>query len=129
MSKSVANQRFVKVHRENLNSNFLGVNNDNWRAAARDLGATAFLLYVYLVANADNYEFALSPSAITNSIGMPESTYRDQFRKLVSKGYLVDCGKNKYEFYEAPKGQNPADLPSVVAVDDNRAENAKAFSF
>ena len=35
---------------------------------------------------------------------MPLSTYRDQFTKLVDKGYLVQRGEgNVYDFYERPK--------------------------
>ena len=47
------------------------------------------MLYLYLASNANNYEFALSPAAIRQAIGMPASTYRDQICKLVDKGYLV----------------------------------------
>ena len=60
-------------------------------------------LYLYLAANADNYTFALSPADIRQTIGMPTSTYRDQFLKLVDKGYLVQSGSKKYEFYEVPQ--------------------------
>lgn len=38
---SVPNQRFVKIHREAVKSNFLGIKNENWQAASRDLGAHA----------------------------------------------------------------------------------------
>ena len=34
------NQRIVTVHRERATTNFLGIKNENWRAAARDLGAS-----------------------------------------------------------------------------------------
>ena len=34
---------------------------------------------------------------------MPNSTYRDQFLILVDKGYLVQSGSNKYDFYEVPQ--------------------------
>ena len=49
------NQRVVTVHREAIKSNFLGIKNENWKAAARDLGAHAFKLYIYFASNADNY--------------------------------------------------------------------------
>ncbi len=71
------NQRTVTIHREPLGGKFLGISNDNWKNAARILGAQAFLLYVYFASNKDGYKLALSPKAIHQEIGMPPSTYRD----------------------------------------------------
>lgn len=124
------NQRKIVVHRETARADFLGIKNVNWQSAARDLGAHALMLYLYLASNANNYELALSPQAIQNAIGMPRSTYHDQFAKLISKGYIVPNGGNKYDFFEVPQTrdvnkaipQNPetstelnfADHPSAV---------------
>ena len=104
MPYTVPNQRTVFIHRNMLLNNFLGIQNANWQAAARDLGAHALMLYLYLASNANNYEFALSPAAIRQAIGMPASTYRDQFVKLVDKGYLVQRKESTiYDFYETPQ--------------------------
>ena len=103
MPKTVANQRVVKIHRERAASDFLGIKNENWQYASRDLGAHALLLYLYLAANADGYTLALSPTAIRQAVGMPPQTYRDQFLKLIDKKYLVQTGGNVYEFYEKPQ--------------------------
>lgn len=103
MPTTVPNQRIVRVHRERVTSDFLGIKNENWQAASRELGAHALRLYLYLAANADNYTFALSPAAIARDIGMPRSTYHDQFRKLVDLGYLVQTNGNTYDFYEVPR--------------------------
>ena len=103
MPKTVANQRVVKIHRERAASDFLGIKNENWQYAARDLGAHALLLYLYLAANADGYTLALSPTAIRQAVGMPPQTYRDQFLKLIDTKYLVQTGGNVYEFYEKPQ--------------------------
>lgn len=103
MPRTVANQRTVYVHRERATSDFLGIKNANWQAAARDLGAHALLLYMYFASNADGYALALSPAAIRQAVGMPPQTYRDQFLKLLDKGYLVDKGHNHYEFHERPQ--------------------------
>ena len=96
-------QRTVKVHREKAKSDFLGIKNENWQAASRDLGPYALQLYLYLASNADNYTLALSPAAVRQTIGMARSTYGDQFDKLVLKGYLVPSHGNSYEFYEVPQ--------------------------
>ena len=97
------NQRTVKVHREKAKSDFLGIKNENWQAASRDLGAHALQLYLYLASKADNYTLALSPAAVRQTIGMARSTYHDQFEKLVLKRYLVPSHGNTYEFYEVPQ--------------------------
>ena len=104
MPNTVPNQRVVAIHRETTKSDFLGIKNANWQAAARDLGAHALMLYLYLASNANGYTLALSPVAIRRAVGMPPSTYTDQFNKLVDKGYLVQRGEgNTYDFYEVPQ--------------------------
>ncbi len=97
------NQRTVNIHRETAKSDFLGIKNENWKAASRNLSPHSFLLYIYLAANANNYSLALSPAAVRQEIGMARSTYHDQFHILVDKGYLVPSHGNTYEFYEVPQ--------------------------
>ena len=97
------NQRIVRIHRESVKSDFLGIKNENWQAAARDLGAHGLRLYLYLAANANNYALALSPVAARATVGIPRSTYFDQFAVMVDKGYLVPSAGNTYDFYEVPQ--------------------------
>ena len=103
-----ANQRMIKVHRESVKTDFLGIKNENWQSAARDLGAHALMLYLYLASNANNYTVALSPAAVRQAIGMARSTYHDQFHKLVDRGYLVPSHGNTFEFYEVPQAATQA---------------------
>ena len=104
MPYTVPNQRLVAIHRERAASDFLGIKNSSWQAAARDLGAQALMLYLYFASNANGFMLALSPAAIERTVGMPPSTYRDQFKKLIYRGYLVQRGdSNTYDFYETPQ--------------------------
>lgn len=103
MPTTFPNQRMIKIHRESVKTDFLGIKNENWQAASRDLGAHALMLYLYLASNANNYTVALSPVAVRQAIGMARSTYHDQFHKLVDRGYLVPSHGNTYEFYEVPQ--------------------------
>lgn len=96
------NQRTVRIHREAVKSDFLGIKNQNWQAASRDLGAHGLRLYLYLAANADGFNLALSPADARQKVGIPRSTYADQFQVLVDKGYLVHKQGNAYDFYEVP---------------------------
>lgn len=36
------NQRMIKIHRERTTADFLGIKNENWQAASRDLGHTLY---------------------------------------------------------------------------------------
>ena len=144
MPTTVPNQRMVRVHRERVTSDFLGIKNENWQAASRELGAHALRLYLYLAANADNYTFALSPAALTRDIGMPRSTYHDQLRKLVDLGYLVQANGNTYDFYEVPRrsknsitsdGQNSSNSEQIEPSGDieinilNNRNNHRKLNF
>ena len=84
--------RLHKIFCRAASSDFLGIKNSHWQAAARDLGAHALMLYLYFASNANGFLLALSPAAIRQAVGMPSSTYRDQFVRLVDKGYLVQRG-------------------------------------
>ena len=48
MPNTVPNQRLVAIHRERASSDFLGIKNSHWQAAARDFGAHALMLYYTL---------------------------------------------------------------------------------
>ena len=115
MPNTVPNQRLIEIHRERATSDFLGIKNSHWQAAARDLGAHALMLYLYLASNADGFTLALSPAAIRQAVGMPASTYRDQFLKLIDKGYLVRRGNgNTFDFYETPQRATQAEKEETV---------------
>lgn len=119
MPETYPNQRMVRVHRERAIAPFLGIKNDNWQYALRDLGPYAFQLYLYCAANADNFTFALSPVAVRQAIGMARSTYRDQFDKMVDKGYLVPSNGNTFEFFELPQARAVNYSQSSVAACEN----------
>jgi hypothetical protein len=112
------NQRMVKVHRESVKTDFLGIKNENWKAASRNLRPPAFLLYLYLASNANNFTVALSPAAIRQEIGMARSTYHDQFHILVDKGYLVPTHGNTFDFYETPQPRPAQTVPTEENTDN-----------
>ena len=71
------------------------------------------MLYLYFAANANGYNLALSPVAVRQAIGMPRSTYQDQFAKLMDKGYIVQNSGNGYDFFETPQPRH-ADNQSFI---------------
>lgn len=121
------NQRIIKIHRERVNTDFLGIKNENWQAAARDLRPFALVLYLYLASNKDNFSLALSPAAVQSAVGLARSTYNDQFNVLVNKGYLVSRGGNTYDFYEVPQPRgvyNSLSSSSRVQIFDDDSTTA-----
>ena len=96
-------QKSVRIHREVARTDFLGIKNENWQAAARDLRPYALVLYLYLASNANNYTLALSYAAVHEALGMSRSTYNDQVENLIFKGYLVHSHGNTYDFFEVPQ--------------------------
>lgn len=117
------NQRNIKINRERATTDFLGIKNENWQAASRDLGATALRLYLYLASNANGYTIALSPAAIRRDIGMARSTYHDQFHILVDKGYLIPISGNTFEFFERPQPRPVNNIESELLTDGLNFEN------
>lgn len=122
MPYTVPNQRTVTVHREPARTDFLGIKNENWMYAARDLRAHALKLYLYFASNANGYTLALSPAAVRQAIGMARSTYQDQIENLIAKGYLVQTGANSFDFYEVPKPRHGNNQTPVSAVGLNFEE-------
>ena len=123
-------QKSVRIHREVARTDFLGIKNENWQAAARDLRPHALVLYLYLASNADNYTLALSPAAVREAVGMARSTYNDQVQILIDKGYLILSHGNTYDFYEVPQpravrnyNDNNTSLGYNVYNDNPRAVN------
>lgn len=124
MPYTVPNQRVVTIHREPAKSDFLGIKNENWMYAARDLGAHALKLYLYFASNANGYTLALSPAAIRQAIGMARSTYQDQIDNLIAKGYLVKTSESTFDFYEVPKPRHGNNQKAVSDVGLNFEECA-----
>ena len=103
---SVPNQKVVFIHKANQQkAPFVTLNLEVMSAVYKELGYTAFYLYLILCGNADGFRFEFSPQAILNNFGMPVSTTNDQVKKLIAKGFLIQRaeGSNLYDFYAEPE--------------------------
>ena len=100
------NQRGIRIHRETIKKDskepFLAVKSVNLFYAMRDLSNSAFKVYVYFIANKNNYVMGISPAAIRNQTGVCLETSRKAIRELEIKGYIVLSSFLKYDFYEVP---------------------------
>ena len=94
------NQNLVIVEKEECSNDFLMVSNEYWMKASRLLKDSAFRIYMYFASNKDGYQFALSPVAISNAIGVSKRSYTDAIKELIEKEYLLKCDTKKNLGYE-----------------------------
>ena len=96
--KTVPNQKVVKVNKEVCNKQnlYAAINLEAMDAAAKDLEAGAFKLWVYFAKNQDNYEFALSSKDVQDTFGIKIKQYNNAVDALIEKGYLVRQGDTNY---------------------------------
>ena len=74
----------------------------------RDLTPTTHHVWIYLNANKNGYEFALSITDICAQTGLSPSTAKKAVNELIEKRYLVlQPNRTKYyDFYAVPAGGN-----------------------
>jgi len=98
------NQRIIYIEREtnNARTNFFKIGSTPLDRAAKDLGANAFKLYIYLCDNRDNWRLELSSKDFVAWSNTSESTYDRAFKELKDKDYLIQAPnkKNIYKFVE-----------------------------
>ena len=125
MPKTVENQKWFCIHKPKYTSDFLQISNNEWMNVNKcsDLGPYALQLYLYLAANANNYEFALSPEAAEQAAGIRRTTFYKYLRALEEKGYVVWRRGNVFDFYTTPRPANERTQPdnheSMIFFDDD----------
>ena len=112
------NQKVVTVHKNKGSADqpFLQLINSEWQQAAKELTGVEFKLYIYIAANADGFEFALSRKDVMNCTGISEIAYENGIKSLIKKGYLFHTHGNNFDFNSSPKkyGIEDSDLPLKV---------------
>ena len=107
---TVPNQHKILIHREMPKSDFLQIKNQNWQQMIKETqDYYAFVLYLYFASNANDYNLALSPAAITEATGLARSTYYKKMEFLKDKGYIVEGKGNQLHFYEVPQKTKSAE--------------------
>ena len=98
------NQKTVTVQKETCDKQHLYsmYNLEAQQYAMIDLKGETLKMWFYLGKNQKGYTFALSKvDAIKWGIGS-KSSYDRAVKELIEKGYLVETGKNQFDFYEMP---------------------------
>ena len=120
--KTNPKQKVVKVFKQPTDNAkkenyYAKINLAAMSAAALDLDAGAFKLWVYFAKNQQHYEFALSSKDAAESFGLKKKQYDNAVAQLIDKGYLVNVSGLKYNFNElavVSKGNNEeANFPDV----------------
>lgn len=125
--KTAANQKIVCLHKALADrENPYGiVNKDCMYRASQNLGYNEFRIYMYIITNTDNYEFALSPADIAESMGANKREIQKNINSLIKKGYLIlepDSG-NRYIFREdVAKETNITGCGNTTVLENNSVE-------
>ena len=106
MPKTSEQQRWIHVHKDRVEKDFLQVANADWMQANKRLTPYGLQLYLYLASNLNDYQFALSPADAEERVAIRSTTFHKYFRLLEIEGYVVWRHGNVYDFYTSPR---PAD--------------------
>lgn len=106
---TVPNQKIVRIEKEPCGKGnlYAAINLKALEAAAQNLDAGAFKLWIYFAKNQNGYEFALSSKDAHTSFGLGKSQYDTAVKKLISSGYLTNTQGNQYIFSEIPASKKP----------------------
>ena len=102
------NQRVITIKenatpKEGTNERFVIFDYETMMSAMRDLKPATFLVWIYLNANENGSEFALSRKDVMNQTGISSSSYNSAIKELKEKGYLIHTSDNYYDFYAGGK--------------------------
>lgn len=118
-----ANQKWIKVHKNPVTRDFLQISNQEWMNVNKELSPYGLQLYLYLAANANGYEFSLSPQDAREQAGICRTAFYDYLRKLETHGYLVWKHTNTYDFYTVARPVNERTDPdkheSMIRFEDD----------
>lgn len=94
------NQRIITIKKNaTTENNAIILDYETTMKTMRDLKPATFLVWIYLNANENGCEFALSRKDIMNQTGISSSSYDSAIKELKEKGYLIHTTDNCYDFY------------------------------
>lgn len=127
----VPNQKKIYIKRDSdtAKKDYLKVSNESLHEAMYNLKPSTFMLWTYLVDNANGYRMDLYPIDFINITGLSRSTYIKCFKELEDKGYLIQSNKqnNVYLFQEISDTAEKQDL--IETLNAEEFENIKKELF
>ena len=134
MGETYPNQHIIINKKTGCNNNFLQINNEEWKTAAKlfDKKFGAFKLYLYLASLPLEESWGLSKVALENELGFKKDAYYNAIKVLREYGYLVETEKGQFEFYSTPKQNSCADelkANTINSCADENKVNTFVFDF
>ena len=122
---TVPNQKVIRIEKEPCGKGnlYAAINLKALEAAAQNLDAGAFKLWIYFAKNQNGYEFALSSKDAKDTFGLGKSQYDTAIKKLISSGYLTNIQGNQYTFSETPALQTPLYENDTTLLSENHTRN------
>lgn len=98
------NQQVVIIHKSNYKDDdkrFIQIGYDEYFQACRILKDSTLKLYMYLSANMDGFQMALSPADICTKTGLSRKSYYNSKKELIENGYMIEHKANgKTQLYD-----------------------------
>lgn len=99
-----ANQKTFIIKRNPVNKNteeiYLCIYEKSLEKAMIELNGVAFKIYIYLMMNANNYQFDFSPQYLQDKYNFNRSSIYAALKELEEKRYIKKVENNKYIAYE-----------------------------
>lgn len=94
----------IRIHNSIGRSDRLYLFNDHWQKAVKKehLNYSAFCLYLFLAGHQNKEKIEMNKEIFEESTGYKKTAYNDAIRTLREKGYLIQIGENRFDFYTSP---------------------------
>ena len=94
----------IRTHNSLGRSDRLYIFNDHWQKAVKKdhLSYSAFCLYLFLSGHENKEMIEIDKEIFEVSTGYKKTAYNDAIRTLREKGYLIQSGENRFDFYSSP---------------------------
>ena len=130
----------ISINKEEVLPQFMSGNIANFGEAAGLLKPCGFKLYVYLMCNANGFQWTLNPAAFAAWQGVPNSRgvrkqVDDGLKDLVDNGFAQEAGLGEYEFFEkhikveqiVPKSEQK--VPELEQIVPSKTSIIKSLGF
>ena len=99
---SNSRQRQITIKKEEAGEDCFYINRQALSEACKQLTPYELKVYLYLASNEDGSEFPLIETGAREFTGLSRTTFYDCVKTMILKGFIVNKGENRYDFYEIP---------------------------
>ena len=94
----------IRIHNSIGRSDRLYLFNDHWQKAVKkeNLTYSAFCLYLFLSGHDNKEKIDMNKEIFEKGTGYKKTSYCEAIRTLKEKGYLIQIGEDRFDFYTSP---------------------------